>query len=101
MNNDIVRIGNVTAVDAGAMKVRVQFPDTDIISDWLPVLRHKPSVSDDGKTENASGGSGEAAYAAHKHEVKLKHWMPQTGDAVLCLYLPGFNSDGYVLGGIS
>lgn len=89
MNNDFVRIGKVTAIDAGTMKVRVQFPDTDIISDWLPVLRHKSPA---GNTGTSSG---------HTHSVTLGHWMPQTGDTVLCLYLPGFNSDGYVLGGIS
>lgn len=101
MADSPIRIGNVTAVNEGEMTARVQFPDTGIVSDWLTIMRHKSRVSDDGKTENASGGSGEAAFAAHKHEVKLKHWIPEVGDPVLCVYAEGFNSDGYILGGLT
>ena len=85
-----VRIGTVTEVDEGKMQARVNFPDTGIVSGWLTILRHKSRVGDDEKTEEADG---------HKHEVKLKHWIPEVGDAVLCLYAEGFNADGYILGG--
>ena len=29
----------------------------------------------------------------------LTYWMPKVNDRVLCLYLPVFNGDGFVLGG--
>ena len=88
MNDGAIRIGTVTAVNAAALAVRVHFPDVDIVSDWLPVLRHRPGVS----TETADG---------HKHGVVTSHWIPSIGDPVLCIYMPGFNADGYVLGGIA
>lgn len=85
-----VRIGTVTAVDEGRMVARVYFQDVGIVSDWLTILRHKSRVDDDEHTEIADG---------HKHEVKLKHWIPKTGDPVLCLYAGGFNANGFILGG--
>lgn len=89
MNEGTIRIGIVNAVNAGALTVRVQFPDTEIMSDWLPVLRRKSAVSGTGETEG------------HTHSVSLGNWLPSVGDTVLCLYMPGFNADGYVLGGIA
>ena len=67
--DDIVRIGIVTARNTTDKTVRVFFPDEEIASDWLKVVQN---------------GTG---------------WMPDIGKAVLCLYLSGFNADGYVLGG--
>jgi phage baseplate assembly protein gpV len=95
--DNLIRIGNVTAINKEKMQVRVHFPDDDFISDWLSVLKHKSSVSSTGK---ASGGTGESAFAEHSHTVYLGAWMPEIGDAVLCVYLSGFNADGYVLGGL-
>lgn len=88
MNEGTIRIGIVTAVNADSMKVRVQFPDVDIISDWLSVMRHNPTVDID-ETDG------------HTHSVVLEPWMPSIGAAVICVYMPGFNADGYVLGGIA
>lgn len=30
----------------------------------------------------------------------IKPWMPKVNDQVLVLYLPVFNGDGFILGGI-
>ena len=84
--NDIVRVGTVTQVGAG--EVKAQFKDAGIQSGWLKVLRFVPDY-----TEN------ETCSAEHRHEIKP--WMPEVGDSVLCLFLTGFNSDGYVIGGLS
>ena len=52
------------------------------------------------RTEYESGGSDAAAFANHKHDLTIKPWMPKVNDTVLTLYLPVFNGDGFVLGGI-
>lgn len=93
-----MRIGNVTAVDEGQMKARVQFPDSGIVSDWLTIMRHKSRIE---YTEYDAGGSGDAQYANHRHGVKLKHWIPEVGDTVICVFGEGFNADGYILGGLT
>lgn len=74
-----VRIGTVQSING--RQVRVFFPDVGIMSGWLTVLKRKPTVT------------GEAT-------VSLAEWMPAIGDSVLCLYVSGFNADGYVLGGL-
>lgn len=63
----LVQVGIVTAIDSNSLRVRVKFPGTEIISDWLYVLPH--------------------------------NWTPAINNRVLCLYLPVFNGDGFVLGG--
>lgn len=52
------------------------------------------------RTEFESGGSGDASFASHKHDLIIKPWMPKVNDQVLVLYLPVFNGDGFILGGI-
>lgn len=36
----------------------------------------------------------------HTQEIKVYPWLPYIGQAVLCLYLPNGESDGFVIGGI-
>ena len=50
--------------------------------------------------KTVSGGSGDASFASHKHDLIIKPWMPKVNDQVLVLYLPVFNGDGFILGGI-
>lgn len=84
----LVQIGMVSAVDEKNRKVRVKFKDTDLISDWLCVLKREPSVSlVDLPNKTGSG-------------VVVIPWMPKVNDTVLVVYLPIFNSDGFVIGGI-
>lgn len=98
---NLVRVGTVTDVDNSQHRVRVKFRDMDMTSGWLKVLDTRPSIPDYGvsqRTEYASGGSGEAAFASHKHDLTIHQWMPKVNDTVLTLYLPVFNADGFVLG---
>lgn len=67
----LVRVGVVSSIDEDAAAVRVYFEDIDMVSDWLPVIQR--------------GGT---------------NWIPSVNDMVLCLYLPMFNADGFVLGAI-
>ncbi len=64
----IVRIG--TIADIKGRTARVLYPDSGMTSGWLSVLRH-------GTTDE---------------------WMPQINDVVLCLYIPVWNGDGFILG---
>jgi phage baseplate assembly protein gpV len=69
---DIVRVGAVSDVDAGNLCARVIFRgQDDMVSDWLRVVQR--------------GGTT---------------WLPKVNDAVLVLYLPIFNGNGYILGAV-
>lgn len=99
----LVRIGTVTDVDNGRRMARVKFEDTGMTSGWLTVLKNQPFIPDydvPQRTEFESGGSGEAAFESHKHDLVIKPWMPKVNDTVVTLYLPVFNADGFVIGGI-
>ena len=100
---DIVREGKVTAVDNGKRIAKVWFDSMGIESDWLPVLITRDFIPDydvPQRTEFEAGGSGDPAFASHKHDLIIKPWMPKVGDQVLCLYEPIRDGRGFVLGGI-
>ena len=100
---DIVREGKVTAVDNGKRIAKVWFDSMGIESDWLPVLITRDFISDydvPQRTEFEAGGSGDPAFASHKHDLIIKPYMPKVNDLVLVLYFPVFNGDGVILGGI-
>lgn len=99
----LVQVGTVMEVDNEKHIARVKFPNTDIISEWLHVLDNRSFIPDydvPQETEAKSGGSGDPAFASHKHDLIIKQWMPKVNDIVVCLYLPIRNSDGFVIGGI-
>lgn len=88
--NSIVRIGTVSSVDAGRRTARVKFPDMGgMVSGDLKVLQHN------GAAVNVQVSD------KHSHAASVGYWMPRVNDAVVCLYLPVFNGDGFILGGVS
>lgn len=100
----LVRKGTVTDVDNDKHMARVKFQGEGFTSGWLHVLDTHPYIPDyevPQRTEYEAGGSGAAAYEKHKHDLIIKQWMPKINDNVVCLYLPVFNADGFVIGGIS
>ena len=100
---DIVREGKVTAVDNGKRIAKVWFDSMGIESDWLPVLITRDFIPDydvPQRTEFEAGGSGDRAFASHKHDLIIKPYMPKVNDLVLVLYFPVFNGDGVILGGV-
>ena len=100
---DIVREGKVTAVDNGKRIAKVWFDSMGIESDWLPVLITRDFIPDydvPQRTEFEAGGSGDPAFASHKHYLIIKPYMPKVNDLVLVLYFPVFNGDGVILGGV-
>ena len=52
-------------------------------------------------TDTFTGGGTASEFPDHDHlpGSHLTYWMPKVNDRVLCLYLPVFNGDGFVLGG--
>lgn len=100
---DIVREGTVTAVDNNKHIAKVWFDALGIQSDWLPVLiTHDfiPGYDVPQRTEFEAGGSGDAAFEKHKHDLIIKPYMPKVNEKVLVLYFPMFNADGVILGGV-
>jgi len=100
---DIVREGTVTAVDNGKRIAKVWFDALGIQSDWLPVLITRdfiPGYDVPQRTEYEAGGSGDAAFESHKHDIIIKPYMPKVNEKVLVLYFPVFNGDGVILGGV-
>lgn len=100
---NLVRIGTVTWTDPDKRLARVKFKDTDLPSGKLPVLASRPYIPDyevPQRTEFEQGGSGDPAFENHKHDLIIKPWMPKVNAIVLCLYLPIWNGDGYILGEI-
>ncbi len=102
--HDIVRIGVVTAIDNGARKARVKFPDINMTSDWLWVLDTHPHIPDydptPQRTEYEAGGSGDPAFESHKHDLIIKPWMPLINDIVVCVFVDVHDGTGIVLGRI-
>lgn len=99
----IIQIGIVMEVNNDTHVCRVKFPTTGIISDKLHVLDNRPFIPDydvPQETEEKGGGSGDASFESHKHDLIIKQWMPKVNDVVVCVFLPIRNSDGFVIGGI-
>lgn len=99
----LVRIGTVTVTDPVKRVARVKFEDTGQTSGLLYVLANRPYVPDydvPQRTEFEAGGSGDPAFASHKHDLIIKPWMPKVNAVVLTVYLPVLDGDGFILGEI-
>ena len=103
MLSGIVRLGTVTDVNNDKHLARVKFQSEGMTSGWLYVLDNRPFIpgyNQQQRTEFESGGSGYPAFASHKHDLIIQQWMPKVNDTVLVIYLPMFNADGFILGGV-
>lgn len=89
----IIRLGKVSDIDASKYKARVLFPDTGVVSDWLYVLQRPCEVTEE------TVSCHDNRYS-HSHKNNVKSWMPKVNDVVLCVFLPVFNADGFIIGGI-
>lgn len=97
------RLGFVTDVNNVKRLARVKFADLGYTSGWIPVLINRDFIPDydvPQRTEYEAGGSGDAAYERHKHDLVIKPYMPKVGEQVLCIYEPVRNGRGFILGGI-
>lgn len=76
---NMLRIGIVSNITPDGTKARVFFPTMgNMVSDWLYVL----------KFPNAKDGN----------DTDITAWKPQVNDRVLCAFLYGQNTDGFILG---
>lgn len=82
---NLVRIGTVTWTDPVKRVARVKFQDTELPSGLLHVLANRSYIPD---------------YEIPQHPPVIKPWMPKVNAIVLCLYLPVWNGDGFILGEI-
>lgn len=107
--NDIIRIGVVSALNNGNRTVRVRFPSENMVSGWLKVVKSPPAVTVQANTAADTSVKGDeeedielSADTNIKVNVAAKTlpWFPLVGDTVLCIYNPGFNEDGFVIGGL-
>ena len=105
----LVRVGTVTDRQMDKRLVRVWFEDDAMSSGWLPVIISQDVTPDheyddpqwtEFETEDRVPQTGETRYVPHKHKIIRKPYMPKVGDEVLTVYLPVFNADGFVIGGI-
>ena len=81
---NMLRIGVVSSVQPDGGKARVYFPAySNMVSDWLYVLRFP-----------------NAAVEIEGEDVPVKDWKPAVNDKVLCAFLYGENTDGFILGAI-
>lgn len=87
-----LRVGKVTDINTSERLVRVHFPDVDIVSGWLKVIKSPPFVG--------GNKSQTETEALHEHKLIITPWLPEIGELVLCLYNTGFNEDGFVIGGL-
>lgn len=82
----MVRIGTVMIADEKTRMARVKFQSENLVSGWLYVVNARPCVR---LTEEQNA-----------EELPVRPWMPAANANVLCLYLPVFNGDGFILGEI-
>jgi len=106
----LVRVGTVMDVDETKRMVRVKYQGEGITSGWLYVLQHLGGdlcIEPDGQHSHSvhdtyTGGGSSSAVSSHNHTGShIGYWMPKINDRVLALYLPIWNGDGFVVGGIS
>ena len=91
-----LRVGTVSAVDAASLSARVRFEVDDVTSWWLKVLQTPPTVAASGTFFDEEKGEDQDVTV----KVEVAAWFPVVGETVLCIYGEGFNSDGYIIGGL-
>ena len=106
----LVQTGIVSAVDSSNRTARGILEATGHTSGVLKVLQHYGAnfyIEPDAKhthdiADTYTGGGSASTFPHHDHlpGSHLTWWMPKVNDRVLILYLPVFNGDGFILGGI-
>jgi hypothetical protein len=98
---NLVRKGKVSSVDAAKRTARVIFEELDnMVSGDLFVLQHINAAVSVENTELSYDKSNVLTSEGHDHAAALGAWMPSIGQWVICLYVPAFNGDGFILGGL-
>lgn len=104
----IIRVGTVHAYYSDKNAARVKFDDKGgIISAPLKVIRRPRNVVP-GQNDQAGGKTAETRLKydrndsltteSHSHAAYVTDWVPNVGDMVVCIYVPGGDGDGFILG---
>lgn len=106
----MLRVGIVSSVSADGKTARVTLPDAgNMVSGELFIVS-QPATLDLSLSMNSAGDhhhqdSNIKTDGSHKHslnqEVKFKNWVPTIGEKVLCIFMCGSETDGFILGAIS
>lgn len=100
---NILCVGTVSSVNGRTARVEFKDKGKPYVSGPLVVLQNAPFIpaqSATQETEPRGGGSGDASFEKHTHEVKISPWLPYVGQMVLCAILPNGDGDGFVIGGM-
>lgn len=121
---DIVRIGIVSSVNSEKMTARVKIQDQGIVTGDLKIVQNTPLITVESKEAGTKWeydaqytgfdrklGLGETykksypdtivtTYSDKEQTIKIYPWIPYIGQWVLCLFKPGGEGDGFILGGI-
>lgn len=87
---DMVRVGVVSKVNAGAMTARVKIQDQGIVTGDLKIVQNTPTA----EIKIISGSCSAECKAI------IKPWIPKVGQWVLCIFKPDGEGDGFIIGGI-
>lgn len=97
MNQETTEIMQGTVIATGPLKIQMVNDEKLIINERITIVPrqltdYEIDVTVNWNTENESGGSGDAAFAAHQHEIKGRtkitvHNALKTGDKVHVLSL--------------
>lgn len=77
---DCIAFGIVSSINTKKITARVEIADQGIVSGDLKIIQNTPVCKTCGKD--------------------LEIWLPKVGQNVLCLFIPGGDGDGFILGGI-
>lgn len=95
--NDLIRIGKVSVIDAAKHRARVFYPSrSNMVSDWLTVLQFPEMETNSAGSHKHTSPAETNSAGSHSH--KTTYWMPKVNDKVLVIMEPGFNAPGYIAG---
>lgn len=107
----IIRVGIVQAYYPDKDAARVKFEDKGgIISAPLKIIRRPRSIvpeqkkQEGGKTSETSltyDINGSTTTKGHSHVAYVTDWIPQVNDMVICIYVPGGDGSGFILGEVT
>lgn len=87
---DLVTIGIVSSVNTANMTARVKIQDTGTVTGDLKIVQNTPTAE-----LKLESGTCEGNY-----KVIISPWKPKVGQWVLCIFKPGGDGDGFILGGV-
>lgn len=85
--SSLVRIGIISSVNEEELAATVQFVQQGIMSGYMKLLQNIPKECKK---------SDECQWCNKENEIG--NWIPEEGQYVLCLMIPGGDGDGYILG---